>query len=229
MKTIGVLGGLGPQATMDFETRVHAVSQRLIPGRGNQGYPPMVVYYHRRAPVVTTDDGAPVWPLQLDPLLLDAARRLGAWADLLVITSNGVHRLQREIEEAAGRPVLSMIEVTLAEVARRGWRTVGVLTYIDPVVYQAPLKQCGLRCETIDADLQGQLDEAIPAFTAGGSGPTVRDPVARAVAALRCRGVDGIILGCTELPLMLGEDADAPDLINPAALLADATVRYAIA
>ena len=48
MKTIGVLGGLGPQATMDFEARVHAVSRRLIPGRGNGGYPPMVVYYHRR-------------------------------------------------------------------------------------------------------------------------------------------------------------------------------------
>ena len=100
MKTIGVLGGLGPQATMDFEARVHVVSQRLIPGRGNQGYPPMVVYYHRRTPVVTTEDRAPLRPLQLDPLLLDAARRLGEWVDLLVITSNGVHRLQREIEEA---------------------------------------------------------------------------------------------------------------------------------
>jgi aspartate racemase len=228
MKTIGVLGGLGPQATMDFEARTHAVSQRLIPGHGNQGYPPMVVYYHRRAPVVTTDDGAPVRPLQLDPILLDAARRLGAWADLLVITSNGVHRLQREIEEAAGRPVLSMIEVTLDEVARRGWRTVGVLTYIDPVVYQAPLEERGLRCETIDGTLQGPLDEAVPAFTAGRTGPAVRGPVARAVEALRCRGVDGIILGCTELPLILGEDADAPDLINPAALLAEAVVRHAI-
>jgi aspartate racemase len=201
----------------------------LIPGRGNQGYPPMVVYYHRRAPVVTTDDGAPVRPLQLDPLLLDAARRLGTWADLLVITSNGVHRLQRELEEAARRPLLSMIEVTLDEVARRGWRTVGVLTYIDPVVYQAPLEQRGLRCETIDTALQEPLDEAVPAFTAGRTGPAVRDPVARAVEALRCRGVDGIILGCTELPLILGEDADAPDLINPAALLAEAVVRHAIA
>ena len=40
MKTIGVLGGIGPQATMDFEQRVHAVSQALIPQYANTGYPP---------------------------------------------------------------------------------------------------------------------------------------------------------------------------------------------
>ena len=50
MKTIGVLGGLGPQATMDFERRLHRVAQRLIAPRMNSGYPPMVVYYHRHAP-----------------------------------------------------------------------------------------------------------------------------------------------------------------------------------
>ena len=44
MKTIGVLGGLGPQATMDFEARVHRESQRRIPPRMNGGYPPMIVH-----------------------------------------------------------------------------------------------------------------------------------------------------------------------------------------
>ena len=39
MKTIGVLGGLGPQATMDFEERIHTVSQQLIAQHGNSGYP----------------------------------------------------------------------------------------------------------------------------------------------------------------------------------------------
>lgn len=52
MKTIGVLGGLGPQATMDFEQRVHRIAQELIPPHGNSGYPPMVVYYCRHPPVL---------------------------------------------------------------------------------------------------------------------------------------------------------------------------------
>jgi aspartate racemase len=50
----------------------------------------------------------------------------------------------------------------------------------------------------------------------------------QAVAALRATGVDGIILGCTEIPLLLGPEADAPDLINPAQLLAEAAVRRAM-
>ena len=57
MKRIGVLGGISAQATMDFEARVHRVSQRLIPQRWNQGYPPMVVWYHRRPPIRVDDDG----------------------------------------------------------------------------------------------------------------------------------------------------------------------------
>ena len=44
MKITGVLGGLGPQATMDFEARIHRISQQLIPRQANTGYPPMVVY-----------------------------------------------------------------------------------------------------------------------------------------------------------------------------------------
>ena len=50
MMTIGVLGGLGPQATMDFEARVHRVAQELIAPNVNSGYPPMVVYYYRFVP-----------------------------------------------------------------------------------------------------------------------------------------------------------------------------------
>ena len=50
MKTVGVLGGLGPQATMEFEALVHDVAQRLISQRVNAGYPPMLVYYFRGVP-----------------------------------------------------------------------------------------------------------------------------------------------------------------------------------
>src|SRR5919199_482319 len=108
MQTIGVLGGLGPQATMDFEARVHAVSQRLILQHANGGYPPMVVYYYRQGPFLLNEDGSPVLPLPPDPRPLGAARRLGALADFLVIAANGPHVIRDAIERAAGRAVLSM-------------------------------------------------------------------------------------------------------------------------
>ena len=127
MKTIGVLGGLGPQATIDFETRLHRAAQQLISPQDNSGYPPLVVYYHRRPPFVMGDEGKPLFPHQPDPDLLEAARWLGTRADFLVISAIAPHVMQDDIERAAGRPVLSMIETTLEEVQRRGWRSVGVL------------------------------------------------------------------------------------------------------
>lgn len=229
MRTIGILGGLGPQATMDFEARLHRVAQQQIPQRGNTGYPPVVVYYHRHPPVLVIDAGTPqVSSLQPDPRLPEAARRLGSFADFLVITANAPHLFQAEIERTAGCWVLSMVEVTLAEVRRRAWRRVGVLGLGEPVVYTGPLEQLGVACETVDGGLRAELDGAIFGLMEGREGPALAAPASQAVAALRARGVEGIVLGCTEIPLFLGGAADAPDLINPAQLLAEAAVRQAL-
>jgi len=62
----------------------------------------------------------------------------------------------------------------------------------------------------------------------GRDGPASAALAGEAVAALRARGVEVIILGCTEIPLLLGGSADAPDLINPAQLLVEAAVRQAL-
>jgi aspartate racemase len=133
MKTIGVLGGLGPQATMAFEARVHRVAQRLIRRRGIAGYPPMVVCYFREPPfAAAADDTMPEAMEPANPALLAAARRLGGWADFLAIPANGVHLWPREIEAAAGRPVLSMVEATMAEVRRRRWSRVGLVDFRPP-------------------------------------------------------------------------------------------------
>ena len=227
MKTIGVLGGIGPQATMDFEVRVHRVAQRLIPQSRNAGYPPMVVHYCRHPPVLLTDAGTPELPLRPDPRLLEAASRLGRLADFLVITSNGVHTLQAEIERAAGRRVLSMVEATLKEVERRRWKRVGVLALGEPLVYSEPLRQLGIACDAVDARARDALDGAIFRVMEGRDDAESVAIARSTVAALRSRGVDGIILGCTEIPFLLREADDDADLINPLQYLAEAAVRLA--
>ncbi len=226
MKTIGILGGISAQATMDFERRIHEVSQRVIPQRGNSGYPPMLVYYHRRPPVLTKDGIAPALSLQPDPDLLEAARWLGSKADFLVITANGAHVLQGELEQASGLKVLSMIEETLSEIKKRNWKKLGVLGFPDlnVPVYTKPLSQLGLSYEVVDAELQAGLVADIVALM---EGRTTNHAAENAVAALRQKAVDGIILGCTEIPLLLGEKANQADLINPIALLAEAAVKFA--
>ncbi|MDQ3705838.1 MAG: aspartate/glutamate racemase family protein [Chloroflexota bacterium] len=231
MKTIGVLGGLGPQATMDFEARVHAASQKLIPPRANSGYPPMIVYYHRTAPIVVDENSQPVFPVEMHPALREKLEAFGKLADFLVITANGPHMLKDVFEQASGLKVLSIIDVTLQEAQNRGWRKLGLLGLGEPRVYMAPLDQLGAPYETLSGELEelrNSLDRAIIALMEGRAGPGETAIAMEAVEALRGKGADGIILGCTEIPLLLGEAAQAPDLINPAALLAEAAVRYAL-
>jgi aspartate racemase len=228
MKTIGVLGGLGPQATMDFEARIHRVAQRLIPPHLNAGYPPMVVYYCRHPPVLLTEMGTPQLPIRPDPRLLDAAKRLGTLADFLVMPSNTPHLVQAEIEQAAGRKVLSIVEATLAEVRRRQWKRVGVLGLGEPVVYTKPLAELAIGCEILDAGPRAALDGAIFRLMEGRNDADSFAVARQAITALRDRGVEGVVLGCTEIPLLLGGPADQEDLINPSQLLAEAAVKAAM-
>ena len=196
MKTIGVLGGLGPQATMDFVARVHAVSQALHPQRsGNSGYPPLAVYYHRNPPMLFDDEGNPLIPRQPDPQMLEGVRWLGQTADFLVITANDPHTMADEIEAAAGIPLLNMIDLTLAEAARRGWQRIGALALGEPRVYAGPLAERGLDVEAIGSPLRDLLDQAILRYMAGHTSVEETAVDLEAVEELRGRGVDGIVLG----------------------------------
>lgn len=228
-KTIGVLGGMGPQATMDLEARIHRAAQARMPSFANTGYPPMVVTYFRRVPFLLEPDGAPRVPFEPDPELMETARRLGPLVDFIVIASNAPHLFRPQIELASGREVLSMIELTLAEVRRRGWRRVGVVGMGLPTVYTAPLEDMGLDREILGEEQRKRLNGAIVKLMEGREDAAACTIAVESVTALRDRGVDGVILGCTEIPLLMGELAEAPGLLNPAALLAEAAMARAIA
>jgi aspartate racemase len=228
VRTIGVLGGIGPQATMRFEDLVHRVSQELVPRDAMRGYPPLVVSYCRFPPFVADESGAPAVPRRPSPELLDTAAKLGSIVDFLVVTSNGTHAFQREIEDAAGREVLSMIDLALADVARRAWRHVGVVGFGKPLVYTEPLERKGLSVETLPDDLQAPLDRAIYRVMEGRAMEEESRLAHAAIAELRSRSVDGIVLGCTEIAPLLGDDASEPDLLDPLPLLARAAVLRAL-
>jgi aspartate racemase len=234
MKTIGVLGGIGPQATMDFEQRVHAVAQRLIPPSGNRGYPPMVVWYWRDAPFVMAEPTRPVLPLRANPQLLEAVRHLGTAADFLVITANGPYAVQAELERAAGKPILSIVDTTVAQVVQSGAKRVGSVEFGSGGLYRRLLSPSGITCLEAPPEVQAQVVPAVVAVWEGRATPEHAAAAQDAVAWLRAQGCELIILGCTEIPLLLGSAAPGvaaagtSDLINPAQLLAEAAVRHAL-
>src|ERR687886_749068 len=81
VKTIGVIGGIGPQATMDFEQRVHRACQALVPQSVNSGYPPMVVYYCRFEPWAGRNGDERDRP---NPRLVEAARDVVSMIDAVL-------------------------------------------------------------------------------------------------------------------------------------------------
>lgn len=232
MKTIGIIGGLGPQATIDILDRMHkACNDGLVPQNANSGYPPMYVGFCREAPMALAADGSMLQPLQPSPELLKVARDIGAISDFLIIASNTPHLFQREIEEVSGRQVLSIVDVVVAEARRRGLKRVGILAVGEALkqgLYQKPLDAIGISWEAIPGHMSEMLDESIFALMEGGDAVGLGESAREAVAYLRARHTDGVILGCTEVPLLLRYICEPKDIINPSQLLAEAAVRHAI-
>jgi aspartate racemase len=227
-RTIGILGGMGPQATMDLERRIHLEAQRRLPPKANEGYPPLVSVYLRHAPVAVDENSLPVEPRRPDPRLFEAVARLGEWADVMAIPSNTPHQFLDQIRAVAGCVVLDMIELTLDEVRRRDRVPVGITGLGKPHVYIGPLESAGVTVITPRPDEQAALDAAIIRLMEGRAGEAERDAAVVAVEELRRRGAAISVLGCSEIPLLLGECAESDDLINPVQLLAQSAVEAAI-
>jgi len=231
MKTIGVIGGMGPQATIDFEQKIHDVANKLIPPHINQGYPPMVVYYYRNDPRILRDGTHPTEPLEPSEELLGVAKKLGLHADFLVMPSNTPHFFKDQIENASGIPLLSIVDVTIEEVLLRKLTSVGVLAIGDTLhdaLYQNQLEIHDIKCIVPTDELTEGLDKSVWAVMEGEDPLSVSKPAHQAISYLQSRDVDAIILGCSEIALMIRDDLPQANLINPTQLLAEKAVNYAI-
>ena len=229
MKTIGLLGGIGPQATMALVERIHHHAQQIIPSKGNSGYPPLNVHYFRSAPVQVGEDMKPMEPMQPNPRFLEAAKILGAHSDFLILGANGPHAFQSEVEQSAGVELLSMVELAVKEIENRDWQNVGLLGLGVPQIYVDLLQSSAIEYSLLSEGLRGRLDQAIFKVMEGRAGNAEAAIAQEAIAEFRRLGVDGILLGCTEVPLLLKEAASEQDLIDPGELLARAAVERAIA
>lgn len=232
MRWIGVLGGFGQWATLDVLSRMFRYASERVPQYGNRGYPPMTVKMCNFAPMNLNPDGSYPDELTPNPALLGAARELGRVCDFLIIPSNTVHLFQKDIEAAAGKPVLSLVVLAAAEVVRRGCKRVGV-TAIDITLqkglFHKQLQALGVETIGLPKELSYRLDEeGIYKIQQGTPAEELEGVGQEAVEYLRNQGADAIILGCTEIPILLGPDVDAPDIINPSQLLAGAAIEKAM-
>lgn len=166
-------------------------------------------------------------------LMLASARKLaGAGADFLICPDNTIHRAFGLVAPRSPLPWLHIADVVAAEAAARGYRRVGLTGtrwLVDSAVYPDRLAARGIDCVRPGEDERSEInriimEELVP-------GVVKADSVARfqaVIAGLREQGCDAVILGCTEIPLIIG-DANSPlPTLDSTRLLARAALRRAV-
>jgi aspartate racemase len=227
VKVIGVLGGMGPAATLDFMAKVYAADSALI----EQDRVRLIVDCNPAVPdrnAATRGDGP-----SPGPVLAAMAKGLAAaGADVLVIACNTAHAWQAEIAAAAGIPVLSMINAACDALASAspGARRIGLLAgqgCLDAGVYQDAFAERGWTTVLPGADAQAAFMDALYRVKGGAMGVAERAAFQACAGEVAGAGAEAIVAGCTEVPLLLGP-ADAPvPMIDATWALAEKAVAWA--
>ena len=221
--TAGVLGGMGPDATVDFMTKVIAATSAAT----DQDHARMLVDHNPKVPNRQTallgngeDPG---------PVLAAMAKGLqDAGADFLVMPCNTAHAFASDIRAAVSIPLVSIIDVTVDACRDRG--AVGVLATdgcLKTGIYQDALRQANIECVLPDADETAEIMRLISAIKAGDRSEAVATGMRDVANAQVARGACAIIAGCTEIPLVLTDNLLAVPLVSSTDLLAELTAAIA--
>ncbi len=229
MKTIGLIGGMSWESTASY--------YRLI----NQAVKTRLGGLHSASLLLHSVDFAGIEQLQragdwdaAGAQLAQAARGLqAAGASALLICANTMHIVAPAIASAVQIPLLHVVDATAAAVRRAGVRRVGLLGTrftMEQPFYVERLQQQGLEVLLPDADDRALVHRVIyEELCQGQLLANSRDDYRRVMAALVAQGAEGIILGCTEIALLVDAgDATVP-LFDTTELHAQAAVDWMLA
>lgn len=201
-KTIGILGGMGPEASLYFYRVLIRQAHETYGAIQDQDFPPIIIY---NLPLRGFDEQGIVEPdLVRDQLIAGVQRLERAGADLVIIACNTVHVFQAEMQEALSIPLLSIVDETLAEARNNRYAKPGLLTSASSRQYQlysAGAEKLGLTPIGASDTEQATLDGIILRVMAGEQGVDEARQLQAITERMVHDGADTIILGCTELPL----------------------------
>jgi aspartate racemase len=165
-------------------------------------------------------------------LMLDSANRLASiGAELLICPDNTLHQALPYIEARSPRPWLHIAEVIAAQAAERGFRRLGLTGtryLVDSDVYPEKLAARGIAYVRPAPDERLELDRIImDELVCGVLRPEAVAYLQRVIARMKDEGCDAVVLGCTELPLVI-DDANSPlPTLDSTRSLARAALRRA--
>lgn len=231
MKNVGVLGGMGPQATLDFLQEMHKYAQEKIPQSFHLGYPPTEVIFFPYSSILLNKNGTLPKKFYPDPRLISTVYNLSRNVDFIVMPCNMAHIFLNELRKIAKCPIISIIDTTVAEIIRRKLKSVGILgvgVTITKMLYQEPLSKLGIKSTILTNEQTRKLEDSLFGLMEGKNPELINNPAEIALRKLRQQKVEAIILGCTELPILLKSELNKQDIINPTSLLAQETINYSL-
>ncbi len=227
-KRVGILGGMGPAATI----RLYEEITSRTPARGDQDHIPLIIDSQPRTP----DRTAALLQGGEDPLphLLQAVRRLeAAGADFLAIACNTAHAWYQPIAAAASVPVLHLIALTAGAACRAAdGGAVGVLATSGTVasgLYQNELSHLGGRPLLTDEKESAEVMRAIYLVKQGGHAnlQEATRTMRTQAAGLIDRGARSIILGCTDISVIVRHGDLPVPVVDSTVVLAERIIAVA--
>ena len=228
MKTVGIIGGLGPEATSKFYLQLVSACSN----RGEQTHPPILIY------------SVPL-PLQIEkecivkgqseekcvPYLIQAAKTLEqGGTDFLVMPCNSLHVFIEEIRKAVKIPVLSIVEETIKFLKNHNIKQVGILATsitINRGLYKSQLNARGINEVIPNEQDQAKLGQIIYNLVIGSYTNTDKQTLDEITGNLVKKGVESIILACTDLQLLTLQHTKVK-IFDTMQILVEATVQKMI-
>jgi aspartate racemase len=231
-KVVGVLGGMGPEATAAFYSRLIANT----PAARDQDHLRVLIDSNAKTPDRTAALlGGGESPVA--QMAAGAAALQRAGADFIVMPCVTAHAFFAEVAERIGIPFVSMLDTAAEEIraARPAMARLGLLATsgtVEAGLFQDRLAREGVEVLVPEGAAQDRVLAAIRAVkssaaAASAARAAITASLVEVAAGLVARGAQGIILGCTELPLVLSQqDLDVP-VFDPSDILARAAIRFA--
>jgi aspartate racemase len=229
MKTIGMLGGMSWESSLEYYRIVNESVKNKLGG------------FHSAKCVLYSVDFEEVEKLQhlgdwdeLTRLMMDAAKRLErAGADFVVICTNTMHKMAGEVEDVIGIPLLHIVDVTADAIRADGNTRVGLLGTkftMEQDFYKGRLKEKHGLEVLIPSEEERQIvhDILYSELCMGEIKDLSKNKFKDIIQNLVDRGAQGVILGCTEIPLIVDQEDYAIPVYDTTALHAEAAVEFAL-
>ncbi|NIM49550.1 MAG: amino acid racemase [Gemmatimonadales bacterium] len=223
MKTIGIFGGLGPASTIAY---YQYITDQYYAMYGDYGYPPIIIYSLDFQKIIDVGYEAP----GIVQETIEKLHRAGA--DFAVASCNSIHIVYDEVAEDIPIPWISIMDVTGESIKAAEMTKVGLLGTIFTMgkgFYQRGLARYGIETITPAPEDQSRINEIIfKQLVRGVFTDDSRQVVLQCIEKLSRSGVQGVVLGCTEIPLLVQQEHTEVPLFDTTTLHAQRALDVAL-